>query len=94
VSYSIQKEDENLEALLKKTGAHYVFGTANGALFALHATLILPAIHKVTLYEPVLFVGQPGLEQFEATIHRYDKEIAEGKLAAAMVALTKGCEYI
>jgi len=90
VSYSIQKEDENLEALLKKTGAHYVFGTANEALFALHATLILPAIHKVTLYEPVLFVGQPGLEQFEATIQRYAKEIAESKLVAAMVALTKG----
>ena len=38
-NYSIQKEDEDLDALLKKTGAHYVFGTADGALFALHAAI-------------------------------------------------------
>jgi len=85
---------KNWTLSLKKTGTHYVFGAADGALFALHATLTLPVIRKTALYEPVLFLGQPGPEQFEATIQRYDMEIAEGKLAAAMVALTKGCEYI
>jgi hypothetical protein len=69
--------------------AHYVFGTADGALFALHAAISLPAIQKVAAYEPLLFFGQPGLEQFEATIQHYDKSIAESKLAGAMVSLTK-----
>ncbi len=61
-NYSIEKEDEDLDAMLKQTGAHFVFGTADGALFALHAAISLPNIHKVVAYEPLLFVGQQGLE--------------------------------
>lgn len=37
--YSIEKENEYLDALLKKTGVHYVFGTADGVLFVLHAAI-------------------------------------------------------
>jgi pimeloyl-ACP methyl ester carboxylesterase len=87
--YSIEKEDEDLESLLKKTGAHYVFGTADGALFALHAAISLPAIHKVAAYEPLIFVGQPQLEEFKTTIRHLDRNIAEGKLAKATVDLIK-----
>jgi pimeloyl-ACP methyl ester carboxylesterase len=46
-NYSISREDEDLDALLQKTGAHLIFGTADGALFALHAAITLPAIQKV-----------------------------------------------
>ena len=53
-NYSIEKEDEDLDALLKKTGTHSVFGTADGALFALHAAISLPAIQRVAAYEPLL----------------------------------------
>jgi pimeloyl-ACP methyl ester carboxylesterase len=88
--YSIQKEDEDMNALLKKTGAQYVFGTADGALFALHAAITMPAIKKVVAYEPVLFVGQPGVEEFKVLMGRFNKEIAGGNLAEAMVVLTKG----
>lgn len=87
--YSIEKEDEDMDALLKKTGAHYVFGTADGALFALHAAISLPAIHKVAAYEPLIFAGQPELEEFRATIRRLDKNIADGKVAKATVDLIK-----
>ncbi|MEN6552469.1 MAG: alpha/beta hydrolase [Methanobacterium sp.] len=87
--YSIEKEDEDLNALLKKTGAHYVFGTADGALFALHAAISNPAIHKVAAYEPLVFAGQPELEQFKTTIQHLDKNITEGKVAKATVDLTK-----
>lgn len=88
-AYSIEKEDEDLDALLKETGAHFVFGTADGALFALHAAISLPAIQKVVAYEPVLFLGQPGLDQFKATIEHFDQHMATGNLAAAVVGLTK-----
>lgn len=87
--YSIEKEDEDLDALLKKTGAHYVFGTADGALFALHAAISNPAIYKVAAYEPLVFAGQPELDQFRITIQHLDKNIAEGKVAKATVDLTK-----
>lgn len=88
--YSIEREDEDLDALLKKTGAHYVFGTADGALFALHAAISLPAIHKVAGYEPLLFLGQPELERLVTVMKRFGQEIAEGKLAEAMVTSIKG----
>jgi pimeloyl-ACP methyl ester carboxylesterase len=91
-NYSIQKEDEDLDALLKKTGAHYVFGTADGALFALHAAITLPAIHKVAAYEPLLFFGQPDLDQLVSTMDRFDREMAEGKLGDAMVTSIKGAK--
>jgi pimeloyl-ACP methyl ester carboxylesterase len=88
-NYSIEKEDEDLNAMLKKTGSHYVFGTADGALFALHAAISLSAIHKVAAYEPLIFTGQPELEEFKTTIHHLDKNMAEGKVAKATVDLTK-----
>ena len=87
--YSIKKEDEDLDALLKKTGAHYVFGTADGALFALHAAISNHTIHKVAAYEPLVFAGQPELDQFKTTIQHLDSNIAEGKVAKATVDLTK-----
>ncbi len=87
--YSIEKEDEDLNALIKKTGSHYVFGTADGALFALHAAISNPDIHKVAAYEPLIFFGQPGLEEFKTIIEHYNQHIAEGNVAAAMESLTK-----
>ena len=87
--YSMQREVEDLDALLNKTGAHYLFGAATGALIILQSTLTLPGIHKIALYEPLLYVNKSDMDKFNAMIHRYDKEISEGKLAAAMVAVSK-----
>ncbi|WP_204249860.1 alpha/beta fold hydrolase [Methanobacterium subterraneum] len=86
--YSIRKEDEDLDAILKETGAHYVFGTADGALFALHAAISLSSIHKVAAYEPLVFCGQPGLDDFKATIEHFDQNMASGGVAKATVGLT------
>ena len=87
--YNIQREVEDLDALLSKTGAYYLFGAATGALIILQSTLILPGIHKIALYEPLLYINKSDMDKFNAMIHRYDKEASEGKLAAAMVAVTK-----
>ncbi len=88
--YSIEKEDEDLDALLKKTGAHYVFGTASGALIALHAAISLPSISKVFAFEPIIFVGQLGVEEFKDLMERFNEKVDEGNLPDAMVVLTKG----
>jgi pimeloyl-ACP methyl ester carboxylesterase len=87
--YSIEKEDQDLNALLNKTGAHYVFGTADGALFALHAAISLCSIHKVIAYEPLIFAGQPGLDEFKLSINHLDKNIADNNVAKATVEITK-----
>ena len=92
-NYGLQREVEDLDAILKKTDSHYVFGTADGALFALHAAISLKAIQKVFAFEPVLFVGQPGVEEFKELLARFEKKIDEDKIADAMVVLTKRCKY-
>jgi pimeloyl-ACP methyl ester carboxylesterase len=87
--YSIRREVEDLDALCNKTGAYYLFGAATGALIILQSTLTLPSIHKIALYEPLLYINKSDMDKFNALIHRYDKAVSEGKLAAAMVAASK-----
>ena len=85
--YSIEREDEDLAAVVGATGAQCVFGTADGGLFALHGSVGLPAIRKVAVFEPVIFVGQPGLDDFRQTIARAEALMAGGDLAHAMSSL-------
>lgn len=40
--YCIEREDEDLAAIVEATGASRVFGAANGGLFALHASAVIP----------------------------------------------------
>jgi pimeloyl-ACP methyl ester carboxylesterase len=87
--YSIQMEVEDMDALLTKTGAHNVFGVSAGGLICLQAALTLPAIHKAALYEPALIVNSSISTAF---LPRYDKEIAQGKVAAALVTAMKGAQ--
>lgn len=84
--YGIQKEVDDIDALLNKTGAYNVFGFSSGAIVLLHATLSLPAIHKAAIFEPPLF------NVTDDWLPRFENEIAEGKLASAMVTATKGTQ--
>jgi pimeloyl-ACP methyl ester carboxylesterase len=86
--YSIQKEVEDIGALLVKTKTSYIFGLSSGALISLQATLSLPAIRKAAIYEPPLFVN--GLPITLMT--QYEKEMAEGRLAAAMITAMKATQ--
>jgi pimeloyl-ACP methyl ester carboxylesterase len=88
-NYSMRKEVEDLDSLLAKTGAHNVFGVSAGGLIALQAALSLPAIHKVALYEPALIVNGSASTAF---LTRYDREITQGKVAAALVSGMKGAQ--
>jgi pimeloyl-ACP methyl ester carboxylesterase len=80
---------EDLDALLAQTGAHYVFGVSSGAIISLQAALTLPAIRKAAIFEPPLIVNGPTPT---AWLTRFDDEMAQGKVAAAMITGMKGTE--
>ena len=84
-NYGLAREVEDMNALLKKTGAYYVFGTATGGIIALQSALELPAIHKVVLFEPPFYVNDKEMNNFNDIGKRYDQYVAEGKLSLAMV---------
>jgi pimeloyl-ACP methyl ester carboxylesterase len=85
--HDVQKDVEDLEAVLAKTGARDLFGVSSGALIALQAALALPAIQKVALFEPPMLVGDV---LSTAWLERYEDELARGDVAAALVTAMKG----
>jgi pimeloyl-ACP methyl ester carboxylesterase len=87
--HGIQKDVEDMDALLTKTGAHFVFGVSSGAIICLEAALTLPAIQKAAIFEPPLMVNGPAPW---AWLTRFDQEIAEGKVAAALITGMKGAQ--
>lgn len=86
-NYSIESEDDDLAAVIADTGARCIFGTADGGLFALHGSVAISEIRKVAIFEPVIFVGQPGLDEFTKTIDRGEALMARGDIAGAMSSL-------
>jgi pimeloyl-ACP methyl ester carboxylesterase len=86
--YSMQAEIDDLVALLDATGAHDVFGLSSGALIALQTALNLPAIHNLAIYEPPLEIA--GKPSPLAWMPAYETALADGNLAAAMVAIVEG----
>ncbi|MTK13355.1 MAG: alpha/beta hydrolase [Clostridiaceae bacterium] len=84
-NYGLQREVEDVEAILKNTGAHYIFGTATGGIIALQSALYLPLIHRAILYEPPFYVNETEMNNFNDIGRRYDQYMAEGNLSMAMV---------
>jgi pimeloyl-ACP methyl ester carboxylesterase len=87
--HGIEKDVEDMAAILAKTGAHYVVGVSSGAIIWLQAALTLSAIHKAAIFEPPLVVNGSAPT---AWLTRFDREIAQGKVAAAMITGMKGAE--
>jgi pimeloyl-ACP methyl ester carboxylesterase len=87
--YTVQKDVEDVDALLRRTDAHYVFGVSSGALIWLEAARTLPAIHKAAIFEPPLNVNGSVSTAF---LPRYDQEIATGDTAAALVTGMKAAQ--
>ncbi len=84
--YCMTRECEDVDALLAQTGAHFVFGHSSSGLIALQAALTLPSIRKVAIYEPPLSLHGSISTSW---IPRFDREIAEGKLASALITFIK-----
>src|SRR5579863_4851283 len=87
--YRLQKEVEDLDALLTKTSAHYVFGVSSGAIVSLQTALTVSSIHKAAMFEPPLIIDGSVPTAF---LTRYDREIAEGEVASALVTAMKGSQ--
>ena len=88
-NYSMQAEVEDLDALLTKTGAQRVFGVSAGGLICLQAALAPPAIQRVAVYEPALIINHSISTAF---LPRYDREIADGDIPAALVTGMLGAQ--
>jgi pimeloyl-ACP methyl ester carboxylesterase len=84
---SVRTEVEDLTAVLVQTGASRAFGVSAGALVALEAARSLPVLRKVAVYEPALILQ--GTE-YTSWLARYDREMAAGKIAAALVTSMAG----
>ncbi|HEX6526853.1 MAG TPA: alpha/beta hydrolase [Streptosporangiaceae bacterium] len=85
--HGLRTEVADLGALLDRSQAHNVFGLSVGALIAIEAARTFQAITKMALYEPPL--------EFDGVIQtgwvpRYERELAAGRLAAALVTILKG----
>ena len=87
--YRLEKEVEDLDALLSKTGAHYVFGVSAGAIVCLEAAITLPAIHRAAIFEPPLIIDDSVSTAF---VERFDKEMAQGRVVSALVTAMKGSQ--
>ncbi len=85
----LQREVEDLEAVLARTGAQNVFGVSVGADIALQAALALPAISRLALYEPLLL---PDATAASTMMARYDQQMAAGKVTAALSTAMKGAQ--
>src|SRR5262249_58229191 len=51
-NYSLEREAEDMSAVVGITGAANIFGLSSGAIVALQTALNEPAIKNVVLYEP------------------------------------------
>jgi pimeloyl-ACP methyl ester carboxylesterase len=88
--YGIQREVEDLDALVGQTNASDIFGLSSGAVITLAAALTLPSLRKIALYEPPLDVG--CIPSPQNWVPRYERERARDDLAAAMVTAMKATD--
>jgi pimeloyl-ACP methyl ester carboxylesterase len=84
-TYGIQREDEDLAALVEHSGAERVFGPANGGLFALHGALGLGQVRRVAAYEPLLLWGGRDDAAIRRTLITMQQMIRDGRLGEAIV---------
>src|SRR5215831_4055253 len=87
--YSIQKEVEDLDAVLAKTGAQNVFGVSSGGLIVLEAALSSAMIRRAAIFEPALFLDRSVPS---AILRRLDREMEAGSIAAALITGMKGAK--
>jgi pimeloyl-ACP methyl ester carboxylesterase len=87
----MDRECEDVDALLAATGARYVWGHSSGGLVALQAALTLPRVRKVAVYEPPLSSHGSIATSW---ILRFDREVARGKVASALVTFVKADKLV
>ena len=84
--YSIDKECEDLGALLEKTGARFMFGHSSGGLITLEAALRLP-IQKIAAYEPAVSING---SMPTAWYPKFERALAKNNPPEAIARVIKG----
>jgi pimeloyl-ACP methyl ester carboxylesterase len=77
-AHTLQRDIEDLEAVLAESGARDVVGVSSGAIICLMTALENPAIRRAAIFEPPLLADTSWLK-------RFDQEIAVGDVASALV---------
>jgi pimeloyl-ACP methyl ester carboxylesterase len=85
--YGVQKEREDTEAVLKKTGACFIFGLSSGGIIALEAALAFPELQRVGVYEPPFSTLNSTPTTWTG---RFDRDVAARNLPAALVTALRG----
>jgi pimeloyl-ACP methyl ester carboxylesterase len=85
--FGILREVEDLTAVAAATGASRIFGLSSGALGVLRAALTVPAFDRVAVYDPPLSTSGSVPTHW---LPRYDRELARGQPAAALITALKG----
>jgi pimeloyl-ACP methyl ester carboxylesterase len=88
--HSIRTEVEDLQAVLASSGAQKVFGASVSGLIVLEAARSQPDIRQVAVYEPALLLDRST--RYTGWVGRFDREMAEGKVAAAVVTSVRGLD--
>jgi pimeloyl-ACP methyl ester carboxylesterase len=83
--HTIQRDIEDISAVLTESGTRSIFGLSSGAVITLAATNTLPAIEKAAIFEPPFIPG--GISH--RSIQRFNTEVEEGRLAAALVTVSR-----
>jgi pimeloyl-ACP methyl ester carboxylesterase len=85
--FSVRREVEDMQALIAATRSRFIFGLSSGALVSLRTALFTTALERVALYEPPLSVNGSAPT---AWVPRYDREVAAGQHATALITALKG----
>jgi pimeloyl-ACP methyl ester carboxylesterase len=85
-AYNLDRECEDIQALVSKTKARNIFGLSSGAIVTLQSACRIASIEKVAIYEPPFSIYGSTPTSWLA---RFDREVAKGDLAAAMVTAIK-----
>jgi pimeloyl-ACP methyl ester carboxylesterase len=86
-NYSLEREAEDISAVVGLTGAANIFGLSSGAIVALQTALNESALENVILYEPPIPLGGYDPTRW---VGQYEEEIAQGKFGAALLTVADG----
>lgn len=81
--HCVDREVEDLAAIIERSGADVLFGLSSGAVIALEAARTLTTVRKLVIYEPPLYVP-PQQMRFDL-VDRFHREVEAENLPAAMV---------
>jgi pimeloyl-ACP methyl ester carboxylesterase len=85
-AYNLDRECEDIQALVSQTKARNIFGLSSGAIVTLQSACRIASIEKVAIYEPPFSIYGSTPTAWQT---RFDREVAKGDLAAAMVTAIK-----